>query len=231
MLDVINSKKPGNKTWRKPLVTDVATGDVTVRLWNGSSAWAYLSNIRSGQPFFLRYEITGPELEAGTSEVQTVDLSATDDPTGGVWPLTILGTTITGIPWNVTAAELQATINSLLEADGADEVTVGKSGFIYTFTYPARLGNVAQATGSAVGLTTGGGNTVTVANATTTPGVASIRYLCALDCGVMFKAHFKPSDIAPLSVLDFLLQLRQNSDINGWRVTTITGINDLALAA
>lgn len=105
-----------------------------------------------------------------TREVQTVDLSGGDDPTGGTWTLTVLGQTITALAYNVSASSLQASINALT-VTGAADVTVSLAGFVYTITFPFYLGNVTQVTVNSASLTSGG--TVTVTINTTTPGVAA----------------------------------------------------------
>lgn len=104
------------------------------------------------------------------SEIQTVDLSGDDDPTGGTWPLTILGHTIEDIAWNVSAADLQALINAL-DHPYAPYVTVSKSGFVYTITFPPDAENVDAVTSSAADLTGGVGDTFAVTILTTTAGV------------------------------------------------------------
>lgn len=106
------------------------------------------------------------------SEVQTVDLSGADDPNGGTWDLTILGETVEDIAWNVSAATLQAAIRAALaDVEYADQITVSKSGFVYTINFPAELQNVAAVTVDSSSLTTGA-STVTVTIATTTQGVS-----------------------------------------------------------
>lgn len=138
--------------------------------------------------FFSGYEMTGsPDaidltaegmgrsieysgIALSTPEIQTVDLSGGDDPTGGTWTLTILGTTLTGLAWNITASALQTLINALT-ANGAPDVTVSTSGFVYTITFPAYLGDVTAVTANGAGLTTAGSITITIA--TTQPGVAA----------------------------------------------------------
>lgn len=105
-----------------------------------------------------------------TREIQTVDLSGDADPTGGTWTLTIFGSTITGIAWNVSAAALQTLINALY-ATGAAETTVAKTGFVYTITFPYYLGNVSAVTADGAGLTSGGSITITIA--TTQAGVSA----------------------------------------------------------
>lgn len=114
---------------------------------------------------YLRY---GQVLcEISTAEQQTVDLSPGSDPTGGTWEMTILGETILAIPYNVSAAVLQESIRSLNVA-GASQVTVTKSGFVYTITFPGHLGNVAVITADGTGMDTATAITI----ATVTAGIA-----------------------------------------------------------
>lgn len=112
-------------------------------------------------------------------EVQTVDLSGADDPNGGTWALTILGETITGIAWNVTAAALQALIRDI-DADGADKVTVSKTGFVYTITFPESVDNVSAVTVNSTSLTTAA-TTVTVTIGTSTQGASTSGYFGPYD--------------------------------------------------
>lgn len=104
-------------------------------------------------------------------EVQTVDLSGADDPNGGTWDMTILGVTIPDIAWNVTAAALQDLIRAA-DADGANKVTVSKTGFVYTITFPESVDNVAAITVDSSALTTAA-STVTVTITTTTQGTST----------------------------------------------------------
>lgn len=113
------------------------------------------------------------------AEVQTVDLSGDDDPTGGVWEMTILGETIEDIPWDVSAEALENLIQALNadgEVPGADQVTVTKSSFVYTITFPESLGNVAAITADASGLTGGGGDTFAITILTGTGGASGGKY-------------------------------------------------------
>lgn len=110
--------------------------------------------------------------EVTQSEVQTVDLSGDDDPTGGTFDLTIFGETLAGIAWNVTAAALQDLIRGL-DNDYARRVTVSKSSFVYTITFPSGAGNVAAITADAGDLTGGGGDTFAITITTTTSGAAT----------------------------------------------------------
>ncbi len=118
----------------------------------------------------------------GRSEVQTVDLSGDDDPTGGTWPLTVLGQTIEDIAWNVSAADLQALLRALPVAH-ADKITVGKVGFVYTITFPPEHGNVAALTSSAADLTGAGGDTFAVTILTSQAGAGKAGYYGPYDPG------------------------------------------------
>lgn len=103
---------------------------------------------------------------AGTAEVQSVTI--TGGPTGGTFTLTFSGQTTAGIAFNAAASAVQSALNALSNLDG---VTVtGSAGGPYTVTFPADMGNVAQMTADATGLT--GGTAPAVNVATTTPGVA-----------------------------------------------------------
>lgn len=128
-------------------------------------------------------------LEVGTvlvkitkAEIQTVDLSGDDDPTGGTWDMTILGESIAGIAWNVSAADLQTAIRAI-DADRADEVTVSKSGFVYTITFPEQSGNVDAITADASDLTGAGGDTFAITIATGTGGDAGGGKYAPYDSG------------------------------------------------
>ncbi|HEX8653102.1 MAG TPA: hypothetical protein VF708_19955 [Pyrinomonadaceae bacterium] len=123
--------------------------------------------IKAGQRF-LRY---GQILcRIVTTEVQTLDLSGDDDPTGGTWDITdLLGEEILGIAWNVSAAALQAAIRAV-DIDGIEGTTVEKVGFVYTITFPKELGDVPAITVDASGLTGGVGDTFAITVTTAQPG-------------------------------------------------------------
>jgi hypothetical protein len=123
--------------------------------------------VRAGQKFLRFGQIL---CRITRSEVQTIDLSAGDDPTGGTWDITdILGAQVLDIPWDVSAAALQA----LLRAIGvpyADKITVAKAGFVYTVTFPPEAGNPGPVVVDGGGLASAGA--IAVAVATTTAGLA-----------------------------------------------------------
>jgi hypothetical protein len=108
-------------------------------------------------------------LSAGTSEVQTVTI--TGAPTGGTFTLTYGGATTSPIPFNASAATVQAILLALPTLEPGDIVVAGGPGPAtpYTVTFNAYLGNVVQMT-SAGSFT--GGTAPAVAVTTTTPGVA-----------------------------------------------------------
>jgi hypothetical protein len=111
----------------------------------------------------------------GKSEVQTVDLSGDDDPTGGTWPLGVLGQTLEDLAWNISAADLQTLLRAL-PVMHADKITVAKAGFVYTITFPPELGNVAAMVSDASDLTGAGGDTFAITIATTTAGEGKAGY-------------------------------------------------------
>lgn len=102
------------------------------------------------------------------SEVQTVTI--TGGPTGGTFTLTYAGQTTAGIAYNANAAAVQAALVALSNIAPTDVVVTGGPGPAtpYVVTFRAGMGNVAQMTASAAGLT--GGTAPAVNVATTTPG-------------------------------------------------------------
>lgn len=102
-------------------------------------------------------------------EVQTVDLSGDADPTGGTWALTVFGEAVSGLAYNASAATVQAAIRAL-DNPAASGVSVSKSGFVYTITFPDTAENVPAVTVNHF-LTSGG--SITVAVGTTTQGTSN----------------------------------------------------------
>lgn len=117
--------------------------------------------------------------EITQAEVQTVDLSGADDPTGGTFTITVPshGTTA-ALAYNASAAVVQAALEALV---GSGNVTVGKTGFVYTLTFDAALNNLSAVTVASGSLTSGGSVTVTIA--TTTEGVANAGKFGPYDAG------------------------------------------------
>jgi hypothetical protein len=113
----------------------------------------------------------GPYQAAGTAEVTT--LTVTGTPTGGTYTLTWNGQTTTNIPYNATAAQVQAALEALSNIEVGDVLAAGgpHPGTPITVTwYGSQTGDVAQMTANSAGLT--GGTTPTVTPTTSTPGVA-----------------------------------------------------------
>lgn len=111
------------------------------------------------------YSGRGPDVP-GTSEVQSVTI--TGAPTGGTFTLTYSAQTTGAIAFDAAASAVQTALNALSNLDG---VTVsGANGGPYTVTFPVDMGDTAQMTASAAGLT--GGTAPAVNVATVTPGVA-----------------------------------------------------------
>jgi hypothetical protein len=104
-----------------------------------------------------------------TGEIQTIDLSGGDDPTAGTWTITVPAnnagpsSTTTALAWNAAAEVVETALEALANV-GAGNVTVGKSGFVYTLTFSAHLGNVSAVTVGSGSLT--GATQVDVATST-----------------------------------------------------------------
>lgn len=159
-------------------------GGITID-WSTVTAVAVETTLEDGTVVaigdkYLRY---GTVLDLiGTSEVQTVDLSGDDDPTGGTWTLTLVNpitgetAALTGLAYNITAAALLAAIIATDAFDTGD-LTISLAGFVYTITFAARFGNVAAATtDNGAGLTGGVGDTFAITVTTTTAGAGSGMY-------------------------------------------------------
>jgi hypothetical protein len=125
--------------------------------------------LKSGEKFARFGQIL---CQVTQSEIQTIDLSGDDDPTGGTFSLTVLGETLTGLAWNISAADLQTAIRAI-NHPYAGRVTVGKASFVYTLTFPIDAGNVAAAVGDTTGLTGGVGDTFAITVTTSTAGLAA----------------------------------------------------------
>lgn len=117
-------------------------------------------------------------------EINVVDFSGDDDPTGGAATLTIAGAPPGGpdfsealedVAYNISAAALQTAIRALT-FPGAGKVTVTKSGFAYTITFPPESGNITIAgdttNGGSGGFTGGGGDTFLITSTPSTSGLA-----------------------------------------------------------
>ena len=123
---------------------------------------------------------------AGVSEVQTITL--TDGPTAGTWAITHAGQTTSALASNESAAAASAAMVALSNVTGSgiasDEVVVTRSGagtqaspYIYTLTWRADSGNVAQPTATGTALL---GSTVTAATTTQGSEVAAGTDLSAV---------------------------------------------------
>jgi hypothetical protein len=102
------------------------------------------------------------------SEVQTVTITGT--PTGGTFTLTYSGQTTAAIAYNAVAATVQTALENLSNLVPGDVTVTGGPGPAtpYVVTFRAGMGNVAQMSASAAGLT--GGTAPAVNVVTTTPG-------------------------------------------------------------
>jgi hypothetical protein len=115
----------------------------------------------------LRLALNQPGGSGGTAEVQTIGLGSA---TAGTVQITFMGQTTAAIPYNATAAQVQAALEALTNVAPGDVVVTGTAWpTVLTFTFGGAWGstNVDQMTAVGTGLT---GGTVTIA--TTTGGVA-----------------------------------------------------------
>jgi hypothetical protein len=197
-----------------------SAADGMIQLGADDDGWAWLSHVKNNAIRYLRWAIYGDEIAAGTAEVQTVDLSGDDDPTGGTWSMTIRGKTLAGLAWNISAAALQALINNLV-GYGFAAITVSKTGFVYTITFPEYLGNVAAITADATGLTGGVGDTFAITVLTTTPGVAPVTYYFGIDMAVSPRGWPKRSEVEGLDTLDIDLWLMKTATLNGYQFVLV----------
>jgi len=196
--DAVIRKKPG-------------TADGQIQLGADADGWAWLTRVSGNTIAYLRYSVFGDQIAAGTAEVQTVTMTGTS----GTWVLGILGKSLTGLAWNISAAALQALINALV-VRGAKDVTVSLTTGVYTITFPTYLGNVAQVTTDSTGLTGG-----TATPATGTPGVAPVNYLFQADMAVAASGWPKRADMEGLDVLDIPLWMMKTATLNGCQFTVI----------
>lgn len=126
-----------------------------------------LGNVIEGSYGNLRN--AGPPV-AGTSEVQS--LAVTGTPTGGTLSLSFRGQTAT-VPYNATAAQVQAALTALNTIGGGNLTATGGplpgSAVVLTFAGTLAKQDVMQIVGSGAALT--GGATPAAAVTTTTTGV------------------------------------------------------------
>lgn len=139
--------------------------------WTTVTAAASDTTLADGTPILAgeKYlEVGTPVTTIKTAEIQTVDLSGGDDPNGGTWTPTVPGYGATAAQaWNVAAGDLAAALTALVGAP----VTVSKTGFVYTITFPPGIGNVAAITTTNT-LTTAA-STITITVGTSTQGIAA----------------------------------------------------------
>lgn len=201
--DGIKRQRPGTASG----MIQVGAGD--------NDGWDWLTRCLANTIAYIRYRVFGDIIQAGTAEIQGLAITAT----GGTYSLTILGRTITLIPYNTNGAALQALVRSLPVRGAADVAVTGASS-PYTFTFPSYLGNVAQITVDGTGLTGG-----TATPSTTTPGVDPVTYLFQVDAAVATSEFPKSSDMEGLDALDIPMFLMKTASLNGFQVTVV---NELA---
>jgi hypothetical protein len=109
-----------------------------------------------------REQITCPTT---TNEVQTPTISGS--PTGGTFTLTFRGQTTTALPYNATAAQVQAALAALSTIGVGNVAVTGSAGGPYTVTFQALLGATNVPAMTASGSFTGGSSpSITVTQTT-----------------------------------------------------------------
>lgn len=107
------------------------------------------------------------------NEIQTVTISGS--PTGGTFTLTLGAQTTGTIAYNASAATVEAALEALSTIGQGNVQVTGSAGGPYTVEFVGALAktNVAAMTASGAGLT--GGTSPSVAVATSTAGVSSVK--------------------------------------------------------
>lgn len=155
---------------------------------------------------------------AGTNELQDVTVTLA---TGGNFPLTYSGQTVTGIAWNATALVVQAALESLSNIDVGDVVATGGP----LMTAPVRVEftgllartNVAAMTTSSASLTGAGSQAVAITTARS--GIASTPAAAASLTVVPIDAAGQP---VPSGVLATVMAMLAASREQGFLFTSAT---------
>lgn len=156
-----------------------------VTVWGAQGIQAYFVPIGS----FLTFSTTDPTkvkvyqgLGTNQNDVQTV--SITGGPTGGTFTLTWNGQTTTPIPFNASAATVQAALVALSNIQSAANVAVSGGalpGTPVVVTFQGILGNGPQPVITANGAGLTGGTTPAVAVVHTTPGTSAETIIGVFD--------------------------------------------------
>jgi hypothetical protein len=123
--------------------------------------------LHHGQYGEVRIDPTGVGGADGTDEVQLVTITGV--PTGGTFVLHFDGEDTTAIPYNATAAAVQAALLALPNLRAGDVVVTGAAGGPYTLTFGGDFSEEDVATLTATGAFTGGSSPA-IAVTTPSPG-------------------------------------------------------------
>jgi hypothetical protein len=210
-----------------------SSADGMIQVGADDDGWGYWTRAKNNTIDYLRYDIIGDTIAAGTAEVQTLEF--TGGPTAGDALITLPASYGSGAQgpvtaaFNISAAAMQSMLNSLPRIAAFGGVTVTRAGagsagspYIYTITANAGLGNIPTLTSTH---TFTGGTTPSTTHGVTTPGVDPIRYLLQVDMAVASREFptrgSAPSYAEGLDVLDVPLWLMKTSTLNGLQITLI----------
>ncbi len=148
--------------------TDVALSGMDIAIPNPATTVGVSVKFGSDDQ---EYTVTARTLGSGTNEVQTIEID--DDVDGGNFTLTYGGQTTGSIPWNASAAVVEAALEALSTL-GLGTVNVTGSSPIWTVTFGGSLAstNVGIISGTDVDMASGDATTVAVAE--TVAGVDAV---------------------------------------------------------
>jgi hypothetical protein len=234
--DSVTNKHPEAESWSKLLETDNPTGTAKIVLAFKALAWSFVTKLRNNQIFFARDEITGPVIPgSGRAQVETATAAGTVSGDGNASAV-VTADGLTGSPITVPVAVLNGDtpavwapkVRTALAANAAINAffIVGGSGANITLTKRTKAANDATAN---LALSTGTATGITAApnSAHTTSGIAPVNYLCALDIAAAVAKHVNLAKEKVRDMANIDLRLQETGDLNGIKITTITGTPNL----
>ena len=234
--EAVTNKKPSAVSWDKVLESEGGTGTAKIILALKALAWSFVSKLRNNQIFFARDEITGPIIP-GSGRVQVETATAAGSVSGdGNASVTVTGAHLTGSPITLNVAVLNgdtasawaAKVRAALTANSVinGAYIVGGTGTSISLTDRTKRANdgtlnIALATGTATGIT------AAPASVNTTSGIAPVNYLCAIDIAAALAKHVSLAKEGARDILNIDLNLMETEELNGIKITTITGTPNL----
>jgi hypothetical protein len=234
--EAVTNKKPTAVSWDKVLESEGGTGTAKIILAFKALAWSFVNKLRNNQIFFARDEITGPVIP-GSGRVQVETATAAGSVSGdGNASVVVTGAHLTGSPITIpvavlngdTASAWAAKVRTALAANSVinGAYIVGGTGTSISLTDRTRRANdgtlnIALATGTATGIT------AAPTSANTTSGIAPVNYLCATDIAAALSKHVNLSKEGARDIANIDLDLMETEDLNGIKITTITGTPNL----